>query len=134
LVAGETARISMELTESRRIVPEWTSTRTLGRRRRSRGGLIRFYREIAGVGLVFPRGDRPIAVEFPGYPVVRLRLIEGLEFVEETVTALGYSTELAHHLFRECWAAGTGNSADLCRCSAATPCRDPSEVRNDARA
>jgi hypothetical protein len=25
-------------------------------------GLIRFYREIAGVGLMFPRGDRPIAV------------------------------------------------------------------------
>jgi hypothetical protein len=35
--------------------------------------------------------------------------------VEEAVTALGYSTELAHHLFRECWAIGTGNSADLCR-------------------
>jgi hypothetical protein len=65
-------------------------------------GLIGFYREIAGVGLVFPRADRPIAVEFPGYPVVRLRRIEGLEFVEEAVTALGYSTELAHHLFREC--------------------------------
>jgi hypothetical protein len=28
-------------------------------------GLIGFYREIAGVGLVFPRADRPIAVEFP---------------------------------------------------------------------
>jgi hypothetical protein len=38
-----------------------------------KGGLIGFYREIAGVGLVFPRADRPIAVEFPGYPVVRLR-------------------------------------------------------------
>jgi hypothetical protein len=36
---------------------------------------------------VFPRADHPIAVEFPGYPVVRLRPIEGLEFVEETVTA-----------------------------------------------
>ena len=35
--------------------------------------------------------------------------------MEEAVTALGYSTELAHHLFRECWAIGTGNSADLCR-------------------
>jgi hypothetical protein len=39
----------------------------------------------------------------------------GLEFVEETVAALGSSTELATHLFRECWAEGTGNSADLCR-------------------
>ena len=39
------------------------------------GGLCGFYREIAGVGLVFPRADRPIAVEFPGYPVVRLRPI-----------------------------------------------------------
>jgi hypothetical protein len=58
-----------------------------------KGGLIGFYREIAGVGLVFPRADRPIAVEFPGYPVVRLRPIEGIEFVEEAVTALGYSTE-----------------------------------------
>jgi hypothetical protein len=29
-------------------------------------GLIGFYHEIAGVGLVFPRGDRPIAVEYPG--------------------------------------------------------------------
>jgi hypothetical protein len=55
------------------------------------------------------------AVEFPGYPVVRLRPIEGLEFVEETVTALGYSMELAHHLFRECWAIGTGSDVDLCR-------------------
>jgi hypothetical protein len=80
-----------------------------------KGGLIRFYREIAGVGLVFPRADRPIAVEFPGYPVVRLRPIEGLEFVEETVTALGSSTELAHHLFRECWAIGTGSYIDLVR-------------------
>ena len=61
-----------------------------------KGGLIRFYHEIAGVGLVFPRADRPIAVEFPGYPVVRLRPIEGIEFVEETVTALGYSTELVN--------------------------------------
>jgi hypothetical protein len=57
-----------------------------------KGGLIRFYRGIAGVGLVFPRADRPIAVEFPGYPVVRLRRIEGLEFVEEAVIALGSST------------------------------------------
>jgi hypothetical protein len=51
-----------------------------------------------GVGLVFPRADRPIAVEFPGYPVVRLRPIDGLEFVEEAVTALGSSTELATQL------------------------------------
>jgi hypothetical protein len=36
-------------------------------------------------------------------------LIKGLEYVEEAVTALGYSTELAHHLFRECWAVGTGS-------------------------
>jgi hypothetical protein len=55
------------------------------------------------VGLVFPRADRPIAVEWAGYPVVRLRPIEGLEFVEEAVIALGSSTELATHLFRECW-------------------------------
>jgi hypothetical protein len=71
-----------------------------------KGGLIGFYREIAGVGLMFPRADWPVAVEYPGYPVVRPRRIEGLEFVEETVTALGYSTELAGHLFRECWAVG----------------------------
>jgi hypothetical protein len=36
-------------------------------------------------------------------------------FVEEAVTALGYSTELAHHLFRECWVMGTGSDTDLCR-------------------
>ena len=35
--------------------------------------------------------------------------------MEEAVTALGYSTELAHHLFRECWAEGTGSDTDLCR-------------------
>jgi hypothetical protein len=35
--------------------------------------------------------------------------------VEETVTALGSSTELAHHLFRECWVVGTGSDTDLCR-------------------
>jgi hypothetical protein len=40
---------------------------------RVKGGLIRFYREIAGVGLVFPRADRSIAVEYPGYPVITLR-------------------------------------------------------------
>jgi hypothetical protein len=56
------------------------------------------------VGLVFPRADRSIAVEWVGYQVIRLHPIEGIEFVEEAVTALGYSTELAHHLFRECWA------------------------------
>jgi hypothetical protein len=60
-----------------------------------RQGLARFYHEIAGVGLMFPRADCPIAVEFPGYPVVRLRPIEGLEFVEETIAAVGCSTELA---------------------------------------
>jgi hypothetical protein len=38
----------------------------------------------------------------------------GLEFVEEAVTALGSSTELATHLFRECWAVGTGSDTDLC--------------------
>ena len=43
------------------------------------GGLIGFYREIAGVGLVFPWAKQPIAVEFPGYPVTRLRRIDGLE-------------------------------------------------------
>ena len=37
------------------------------------------------------------------------------DFVEETVAALGSSTELAHHLFRECWAEGTGSDTDLCR-------------------
>jgi hypothetical protein len=35
--------------------------------------------------------------------------------VEEAVTALGSSTELAHHLFRECWWVGTGSKVDLCR-------------------
>jgi hypothetical protein len=46
-----------------------------------------FYREIAGVGLVFPRADRSIAVEYPGYPVITLRPIVGLEFVLEAVAA-----------------------------------------------
>ena len=77
-----------------------------------KGGLNRFYRELAGVGLVFPRADWPVAVEYPGYPVVRLRRIEGIEFVLEAVAALGSSTELATHLFRECWAVGTGSEAD----------------------
>jgi hypothetical protein len=62
-------------------------------------GLGRFYHEIARVGLVFPLAARPIAVDYPGYPVIALHPIEGLEFVEEAVTALGSSTELAHHLF-----------------------------------
>jgi hypothetical protein len=61
-----------------------------------KGGLIRFYHEIAGVGLVFPRADRPIAVEGVGMGLIVLRPIEGLEFVEETVIALGSSTELAN--------------------------------------
>ena len=40
-----------------------------------------------------PRGDRPIAVEYPGYPVITLRPIEGIEFVEEAVAAVGSSGE-----------------------------------------
>jgi hypothetical protein len=51
-----------------------------------KGGMIRFYREIAGVGLVFPRADRPIAVEWVGYQVIRLHPIEGLEFVEPCIS------------------------------------------------
>jgi hypothetical protein len=74
-----------------------------------KGGLIRFYHEIAGVGLVFPSAVRSIAVEGVGMGLIILRPIEGLEFVEETVAALGVSTELANHLFRECWAVGTGH-------------------------
>jgi hypothetical protein len=50
---------------------------------------------------VFPRADRSIAVEWAGHAVITLHPIDGLEFVEETVTALGSSTELATHLFRE---------------------------------
>ena len=52
------------------------------------GGLIRFYHEIAGVGLVFPRADRPIAVEGVGMGLIVLRPIEGLEFVEAAVPAV----------------------------------------------
>jgi hypothetical protein len=79
-----------------------------------KGGLIRFYREIAGMGLMFPRADWPVAVEYPGYPVMRLRRIEGIEFVKEAVEALlGSSTELADHLFRECWAEGTGSGRTI---------------------
>jgi hypothetical protein len=62
------------------------------------GGADPFYRGITGVGLVFPRAgpaDRGWVLR------VSLRPIKGLEFVEEAVTALGSSTELAHHLFRE---------------------------------
>jgi hypothetical protein len=63
----------------------------------------------SGVGLVFPRADRLIAVEGVGMGLIILRPIDGIEFVEETVAALGSSTELAGHLFRECWAVGTGS-------------------------
>jgi hypothetical protein len=101
-----------------------------------KGGLIGFYREIAGVGLVFPFAAAPIAVTriellvgprsgpgsflaraILGWPASQLafRQIEGLEYVEEAVTALGSTTELATHLFRECWAEGTGSDVDLCR-------------------
>jgi hypothetical protein len=38
-----------------------------------------------------------------------------LELVEEAVIALGSSTELAGHLFRECWAEGTSSEVDICR-------------------
>jgi hypothetical protein len=59
--------------------------------------------------LVFPRADRSIAVEWAGHAVITLHPIEGIEFVEEAVAAVGSSSELAHHLFRECWSAGTGS-------------------------
>jgi hypothetical protein len=59
--------------------------------------------------LIGLRADRPIAVEYPEDAVITLHPIEGLEFVEETVIALGSSTELANHLFRECWVVGTGS-------------------------
>ena len=62
-----------------------------------------------GAGLVF----RPIAVEGVGMGLIVLRPIAGIEFVEETVAALGSSTELADHLFRECWAVGTGSGRTL---------------------
>jgi transposase len=35
--------------------------------------LCGFYHGISGVGLVFPLAARPIAVEYPGYPVITLR-------------------------------------------------------------
>jgi hypothetical protein len=45
-----------------------------------KAGLARFYREIAGVGLVFPRADRPIAIDWAaGHAVITLHRIEGLE-------------------------------------------------------
>src|SRR3984893_1837526 len=52
------------------------------------GGLIRFYREIAGVGLVFPSGRHPF-----GYRRARDGHRAGL-------------FDRAHHLFRECWGGG----------------------------
>jgi hypothetical protein len=91
----------------------------------------------SGVGLVFPFAAAPIAVSrldellvgpssgpgsflsraILGWPASHpnMHQIEGIEYVEEAVTALGYSTELAHHLFRECWVVGTGSNIDLCR-------------------
>jgi hypothetical protein len=53
----------LELAESWCILPEWASIRRYGRLR-GQGGLIRFYRQIAGVGLAFPSGRYPFA-----YPV-----------------------------------------------------------------
>ena len=47
-----------------------------------RPGLIGFYREIAGVRLVFPRADRPTAVEWAG-GLIMLRRIVAIEYVEE---------------------------------------------------
>jgi hypothetical protein len=38
--------------------------------------------------------------QWVGHAVITLHPIEGIQFVEETVTALGYSTELASHLFQ----------------------------------
>src|ERR1700730_17338436 len=66
-----------------------------------KGGLLPFTAASQGWGWCSPGRDRPIAVGHCGYPVIMLRPIKGLEFVEEAVTALGSSTELAHHLFRE---------------------------------
>jgi preprotein translocase subunit Sec61beta len=72
-----------------------------------KAGLIRFYREIAGVGLVFPRADRPIAVEWVGYQVIRLHPIEGIEFVEEAVTVCrAFGWEIEAHRFKVATAAG----------------------------
>jgi hypothetical protein len=55
---------------------------------------------------VFPFAARPIAVEYPEDAVITLHPIEGLEFVLEAVAALGNSSELAGHLFREALAQG----------------------------
>jgi hypothetical protein len=44
---------------------------------------------------MFPRADRPVAVEYPEDAVITLHPIVGLEFVEDSVTALGSSTDLA---------------------------------------
>ncbi len=62
-----------------------------------------------------PASGRPIAIEWgAGHPVITLHWIEGIEFVEATVAALlGTKTDLAIHLFRECWAVGTGSDIDL---------------------
>jgi hypothetical protein len=38
--------------------------------------------------LVFPFAARPIAVAYPGYPVITLRQVEGLEFVEAALPAV----------------------------------------------
>jgi hypothetical protein len=65
--------------------------------RRGSGGLIGFYHEIAGVGLVFPLAARPIAVSTPGTPSSRCGRSRGIEFVEEAVAAVGSSGEFAHH-------------------------------------
>jgi hypothetical protein len=76
-----------------------------------------------------------------GQPI-RVRRIVGLEFVEQAVTALvGSSSELATHLFRECWVEGTGSQNEPARVPVAvlggTCRRDPpySSVRKiDTRA
>jgi len=46
---------------------------------------------------VFPKADRPIAVEWGRARCHHTAPIDGIEFVEEAVTVLGYSTELATH-------------------------------------
>jgi hypothetical protein len=65
------------------------------------------------------------------------RRIVGIEFVEEAVAALGYSTELATHLFRECWSGPplafrasrslfrcpSRSAASLCICNVGMPLR-----------
>ena len=55
-----------------------------------------------------PNDNRIPEVSTPGYPVITLRPIEGLEFVGETVAALGSSGELAHHLFQGVLGGGNG--------------------------